>query len=318
MQGQILLAKFHPRSRVDGLQGASIKVSAAVIQYESSRTWKGKGRNASRVAFDSEFGHRHLVHLATTGKVEIESWLLKKRRELNWAKVNMHRYFEYVNAFFNWVGPKGKGWVQVNPCSTITSMGNGKARKRNTRITPDQEQALLKTAHQQEPFMLWLLYGALDLGVRRGEHLQIRVKDVNYQTWTISLPNPKADEPQNVYPETLRLRSILEQRRFLGPEAFVFGNFDGTAINHTAFHKAWHKWFRDAGLPVGRKEGLVWYDLRHEFVSHLLDMNVPIHVVRELARHKDISTTMGYVTASQERLRAGAAKMAVGRDGTDR
>jgi hypothetical protein len=30
-------------------------------------------------------------------------------------------------------------------------------------------------------------------------------------------------------------------------------------------------WFDAAGIPVGLKSGYVWHDLRHEFVSHLLD-----------------------------------------------
>ena len=317
MQGQVLTAKFHPKSRVEGLQGESIKVSAAILEYEASRTWKGKGRNACRVAFDSEFGHRNLLHLATTGKVDIESWLLRKRRELNWSKVNMHRYFEYVNAFFNWVGPRGRGWVQVNPCLTIESVGNGKARKRNTRLTPQQEKALERTAPQQDPMMLPRLVAALQLGVRFEEHFGIQVKDIDYRTWTIYLPDPKGDERQKVFVATDRLKTILEQRRFLGDDAYVFGRLDGTPENYTAFRKQWTKWFLDAGLPVGRDTGLVWHDLRHEFVSHLLDQGVPIHEVRELARHKDISTTMGYVTASEARLRASVAKMAIGRDGTD-
>lgn len=49
--------------------------------------------------------------------------------------------------------------------------------------------------------------------------------------------------------------------------------------------------FRLAGLPVGRKNGLTWHDLRHEFVSHLVDSGGEIHEVRDAARHRDIKTT---------------------------
>jgi site-specific recombinase XerD len=55
--------------------------------------------------------------------------------------------------------------------------------------------------------------------------------------------------------------------------------------------------------------------MRHEFVSHLLDHDVPIHEVRELARHSDIQTTMTYVKARDQRLREAARKMGVGRAG---
>jgi site-specific recombinase XerD len=64
-----------------------------------------------------------------------------------------------------------------------------------------------------------------------------------------------------------------------------------------------------AGLPVGRN-GLVWHDLRHEFVSYLVDQGGEIHEVKEAARHKDIRTTERYMKAREDRLKALMAKMA--------
>lgn len=77
-------------------------------------------------------------------------------------------------------------------------------------------------------------------------------------------------------------------------------------------------WFKAAGIPIGLKDGDVWHDFRHEFVSHLLDMGVPIHEVRELARHADVATTMGYVTAREERLMEAAKKRSMGGRGNTR
>ena len=64
-----------------------------------------------------------------------------------------------------------------------------------------------------------------------------------------------------------------------------------------------------AGLPVARN-GLVWHDLRHEFVSYLVDQGGEIHEVKEAARHKDIRTTERYMKAREDRLKALMAKMA--------
>jgi site-specific recombinase XerD len=63
-------------------------------------------------------------------------------------------------------------------------------------------------------------------------------------------------------------------------------------------------------LSVGRKGGLTWHDLRHEFVSFLADQGGEIHEVREAARHKDIRTTERYMKAREERLKALMGKMA--------
>ena len=169
---------------------------------------------------------------------------------------------------------------------------------------------------QRDPMLLKRFVGALHLGIRFGELQAIRVSDVDFKTWKVSLRDTKGDEPQTVFAETDQLRRIFEERAFRGPDAYVFGTEDGRKIDYTTFRRAWTKWFKDSGLPTGRKTGLVWHDLRHEFVSYLLDQQVPIHEVRELARHKNIATTMTYVTASEERLRVAASKMADRKTGT--
>jgi site-specific recombinase XerD len=78
-----------------------------------------------------------------------------------------------------------------------------------------------------------------------------------------------------------------------------------------SFDKSWRELFRHAGLPVGRKGGLTWHDLRHEFVSFLADQGGEIHEVREAARHKDIRTTARYMKAREERLKTLMGKMAM-------
>jgi site-specific recombinase XerD len=64
------------------------------------------------------------------------------------------------------------------------------------------------------------------------------------------------------------------------------------------------------GCRLGRRGGLTWHDLRHEFVSHLVDEGGEIHEVKEAVRHKDIRTTERYMTAREDRVRALMAKMA--------
>jgi site-specific recombinase XerD len=76
-----------------------------------------------------------------------------------------------------------------------------------------------------------------------------------------------------------------------------------------SFDRSWKRLFRLAGLPVGRKGGLVWHDLRHEYGSFLVEQGATIQEVKEMMRHADISTSATYLTAHAERLKALAAKM---------
>lgn len=144
--------------------------------------------------------------------------------------------------------------------------------------------------------------GALDLGLRAGEMLRVQVKHVDYESWKIHLPASatKAGVDQVVYAGSTRLRELLEARRSLGPDAYVFGREDGTFV--AGFKKAWQKLFTLANLPVGRKAGYVWHDLRHEYGSSVIEQGATIQEAKELMRHADIRTTERYLKAHERRL----------------
>jgi integrase len=146
------------------------------------------------------------------------------------------------------------------------------------------------------------LVGALDLGLRAGEMLRVQVKHVDYETWKIHLPAAvtKAGTDQIVYAGSDRLRTILTERKHLGPDAYVFGREDGAFVG--SFKKAWAKLFTLAGLAVGRKGGYVWHDLRHEYGSSVIEQGATIQEAKELMRHADIRTTERYLKAHERRL----------------
>jgi site-specific recombinase XerD len=100
---------------------------------------------------------------------------------------------------------------------------------------------------------------------------------------------------------TPRVQEALTARKDLGADKFVFGAESGAYV--ASFDKSWRELFKHAGLPVGRRNGLTWHDLRHEFVSHLVGEGGEIHEVKEAVRHKDIRTTERYRTAREDRVR---------------
>ena len=143
--------------------------------------------------------------------------------------------------------------------------------------------------------------------------LKVQIQHIDFATWKITLPAEIAkggattDRPETVYAMTERVRAVLEDRKALGPDAYVFGAESGAYV--ASFDKSWRELFKHGGLPVGRKDGLTWHDLRHEFVSFLADSGGEIHEVKEAARHKDIRTTERYMKAREERLRTLMGKM---------
>jgi integrase len=151
--------------------------------------------------------------------------------------------------------------------------------------------------------------GAIDLGLRQGEMLHLQVKHVDYETWKVTLPAAitKAARDQQAFAMTSRIQQVLQERRLLGPEAYLFGREDGRFV--ASFDKTWKKLFTLAGLPVGRKNGYVWHDLRHEYGSFLIEQGATIQEAKEPMRHADIRTRSRYLTADEGRLRELAGRM---------
>lgn len=134
---------------------------------------------------------------------------------------------------------------------------------------------------------------------------------------TIELP-PKitkggktTGELEYVYIADEELKDALTTRRFAlvqKPDAYVFGTTDGKKVKD--FRRMWRELFECAGLDWGRRKGVVWHTIRHEFVSRALEQadGDPL-VAQEMARHKDLRTTTGYLHARRHRVLATAVRL---------
>jgi site-specific recombinase XerD len=67
-------------------------------------------------------------------------------------------------------------------------------------------------------------------------------------------------------------------------------------------YQAFKKACKKAGYPDYR-----FHDLRHDFCSKLVQAGVDIYTVKELAGHKDVTTTQRYAHLNPERLKQGVS-----------
>jgi integrase len=113
-----------------------------------------------------------------------------------------------------------------------------------------------------------------------------------------------------VYAGTTRLIDALRKRREElngDPNAYVFGTFEGWRQQH--FDGSWHRLLKLANLEFGRDNGLVWHTLHHEFCSRTAENTGDPVIAQELARHKDLRTTQGYLHARRSRVLAAAVAL---------
>jgi integrase len=145
-----------------------------------------------------------------------------------------------------------------------------------------------------------LITSALETGMRPGELLALRWRDVKWDSGTLLLSAEitKTEEARDV-PMTQRLRSVLEMRRHApdgsvhGPDAFVFGNEVGEAVRGAG--RMWLKTCLSANIT-----GLQFRDLRREFASRLRETpGISDHHVRDWLGHADLATTSRYLATTR-------------------
>jgi integrase len=200
------------------------------------------------------------------------------------------------------------GQLDRNPAKAVELK---KARKKEMKVwNADQVRQFLEFARGHRFYIAYLL--AITTGMRRGEILGLRWRDVDFEKSTCSVnqalvyvkshpifTDVKTEKGQrNVdLPETTirELRNQLERQMYekkIKGSAYkdydlVVCNEDGTPVAKSTFEQAWNSICLRAGVPRIR-----FHDLRHTHASLLLTQNVHPKIVSERLGHSRTSITM--------------------------
>jgi integrase len=242
----------------------------------------------------------------------------------------MHRTLETLRAAMNWGLAQTPPFFKKSPFHRYGVRLNKKAETmRDRRLSREEEKQLLDTALQKMnigehqwagPLLHDRIIGALELWCRRGEMLLIQNKRMNWDTGQIGIPGATAKDKENrriPFNPNGRLAAILERRKTLGPDAYVFGTASGEY--QPELQTAWEtlrllaygieprptrkgaEWNRDQL----RRIDLRWHDLRHEGACRLLADGVDIRIIQLMLGHASIMQTQRYLNITDEELRRG-------------
>ena len=283
------------------------------------------------------FGDRLLAEIRTADVEDFIADLRKPRiagrrktpRVLAPASIN--RTIEILRHMMNWA--VGREYIDRTPFRRGTETLVRKLREdnqRRRRIAEDEEARLLAVA---PPLLRSLIIAALDTGMRQGEMLALRFKDVDFARGLITLrgETTKSRRTRLVPIATARLRAVLEWLRLDADgekkpaDALVFSDEAGEPVG--SFRTAWvtavlkahdvapvwksYNWtaLTPECLSEFRSINLRWHDLRHEYASRLVEKGVPLAQVRDLLGHASIITTERYDNQKLENLQAAAARL---------
>jgi len=243
-----------------------------------------------------------------------------------------NKYLQLCQSLSKWGQKKGyltSAWLTVDSDLRRADERQGQRHRRlapavigdDGRVrTLSEEQRLLAAA---SPRLQRLIIGAIETCCREDELMQLQWRHVSVDWIQFPASHTKTGELREI-PISTRLRAVLEMARLdpagreHAPEAFVFGNEVG---EHAPFpKKSWEtarlrahgvtpQWEPGKGRLTAASRAhlaainLTFHDLRHEGGSRLLEAGWPLHHVRDMLGHADISTTSRYLNAERYGLR---------------
>jgi len=158
--------------------------------------------------------------------------------------------------------------------------------------------------HLAIPLIFRLLYGC---GMRVGEVLRLKVKDVNLETAIITVFEGKFRKDRlvpvavSITERMQKYVSIVNERN---PEAFFFSARDGGRNSQDTVYGYFRQFLRMCGIPHrGRGKGPRVHDIRHTFAVHTIerwykegtDLGVMLPVLATYLGHQGLAGTQRYL-----------------------
>ncbi len=164
-------------------------------------------------------------------------------------------------------------------------------------LKPDEIGQLLAIAPEEIRDILGYI---ANTGLRIGSALATETSWIDFQRMTVRYP---ASAMKGRHPHQVELNAAAA--RFLKSELASSPKkpFD---YSYWFVLKRWMVMREQLGKP-----GLRIHDLRHSFVSNQLDAGTPIHVVRDMAAHRDLVITARYAHGTDEARRSAADRVQI-------
>lgn len=234
------------------------------------------------------------------------------------SKATVRRAMYTLSSFFGWA----YRWELLRSNPTARVVVPRRERVRQIRALSKRERAVLIAAADRlakgsrrvldrlAPLLVRLM---LKTGLRRGEVLDLTWRDVDLDHGELLVRYGKGRKSRRVPVADADLLARLREAHGAGgrdEEAWlatrVFAGTRGRRLAHSSFYRLFHRVLAQAEL--GGK-GITPHALRHTFGSVLCARGVPVPHVSNLMGHANLDSTMIYLHASSQELRAAVKKL---------
>ncbi len=201
------------------------------------------------------------------------------------SKSTVNRECSLLKSIFN----RGIEWgkCSVNPVSKIKFYDEKEFRR--TKHLDENEKLKLLNACPLPTRRI--VYFALFTGMRRGEILNLKWGDVDFNNNLLKVTHSKAGKIRFVNMNSELANMLKSMPKVSG---YVFGTTEGKP-NFTLYRKPFEKAVKEAGI-----QDCVFHTLRHTFASDLVMKGVDLKTVADLLGHATTTMTERYSHLSKE------------------
>lgn len=212
---------------------------------------------------------------------QINDYIIYKRRQHNYTNSTVNTLINALNAFY------GRTLNQME--KVLALKRPPKEKKLPNVLTKEEVECLLNAVeNDKHKCMLVLIYSA---GLRKGEVLRLRVRDLNASQLCLFVKNGKGGKDRHTFypPEAQQLVSAYISK--YKPRYWLFEGQTGGQYSETSLQIIFDK----AREKSGVNPDITIHGLRHSFATHLTYDGVPLHEVKKLLGHENIATTEVYL-----------------------
>ena len=235
------------------------------------------GIKTLKVFFAGKCLHEITPHMIDLFKQE----KLKKSEEDKGLKpASINRKLACLKSIFNKAIAWGK-FTGPNPVKQVKLF-----KENNQRLRFLEKEEIVKLLANCNPHLRGIVVVALNTGMRRGEILGLKWRDVDIKRSILYLHNTKNGDKREV-PINEHVKTVFIETRKNPQSDYIFCKKDGTPFGDikTGFFTALKK----SGI-----KDFHFHDLRHTAASHLVMSGVDLNTVREILGHKSLQMTLRY------------------------
>jgi len=209
--------------------------------------------------------------------LDIEKFKSQRAKEVSPATVN--RALAVLKSMLNRAVTWGK--VDSNPCKAVK-----KLQENNQRLRFLEREEIGRLLDCCSEHIKPIVVVALNTGMRKGEILGLKWRDIDIKRGIIHLSSTKSGEKREVPMNEVAQKTIIGVLKH--PESqYVFCNGEGKPYGDV----------KKSFFTAVRKAGIIdfhFHDLRHTFASQLVMSGIDLNTVRELLGHKTMEMTLRY------------------------